>query len=171
MAIYMKIDGIDGHVTAKGHEKWIELSSFQWDVLRKVSGETSPGNVANREANKPTVNPLQFSKPLDQTTPNIFKNICVGKAIKKVELHVCKTDDNLSPYMEYTFDNVLVTKYAIETKQGVDGNGQPSGVPMPHENIGLSFTKVEMKYTPHDAEHKAQSPIPVSYDLTTATAA
>ncbi|WP_439579649.1 type VI secretion system tube protein Hcp, partial [Elioraea sp.] len=25
----MKYDGIDGNVTAKGYEKWIELNSFQ----------------------------------------------------------------------------------------------------------------------------------------------
>lgn len=27
--IYMKIDGVDGSVTAAGHEKWIELDSVQ----------------------------------------------------------------------------------------------------------------------------------------------
>ncbi len=34
MPIYLKYDGIDGDVTAEGHEKWIELNSFQWGVGR-----------------------------------------------------------------------------------------------------------------------------------------
>lgn len=171
MAIYMKFDGLDGHVTTEGHEKWIEIDSYDWNILRKVAGETTPGNVANREANKPTINPLEFTKPLDKTTPDLFKKICVGKAFSKVELHICKTDDKLSPYMEYVFEDVLITKYQIETKQGSDSNGQPSGIPVPRERVGLSFTKVEMKFTPHDKTGAAESPLPASYDLTTATAA
>ena len=34
MAIYMKFGSIDGAVTTKGFEKWIELNSFQWGVGR-----------------------------------------------------------------------------------------------------------------------------------------
>ena len=79
MVIYIKFDGIDGHVTAKGQENWIEISYYDWDVLRKVSGETSPENVTHREANKPTINPLNIKKPLDQTTQQLhivrFKNL------------------------------------------------------------------------------------------------
>ena len=32
MPIYMKYDGINGEVTAAGHEKWIELGGVTWGV-------------------------------------------------------------------------------------------------------------------------------------------
>ena len=37
MPIFMHYDGIDGNVTAKGYEKWIEVQSFQFGSGRGIS--------------------------------------------------------------------------------------------------------------------------------------
>ena len=33
MPIFMKFEGVDGNVTAKGYEKWIEVQSMQFGGL------------------------------------------------------------------------------------------------------------------------------------------
>ena len=40
MQFYMKIEGIDGDVTAKGHEKWIELESVSFGTEKTVRLQT-----------------------------------------------------------------------------------------------------------------------------------
>jgi len=35
--------------------------------------------------------------------------------------------------------------------------------------LSLNFSKIEYKYTPFDDKHKAGTPVPVTYDLTTGT--
>jgi type VI secretion system secreted protein Hcp len=44
-----------------------------------------------------------------------------------------------------------------------------SGGDRPSESFSLNFTKIEYKYTPFDDKHKAGTPMPVTYDVTTAT--
>src|SRR5258706_6606126 len=41
--IYMQYEGIKGDVTAKGHEGWVELSSFQWGIGRGITSPTGGG--------------------------------------------------------------------------------------------------------------------------------
>jgi type VI secretion system secreted protein Hcp len=56
MPIYMQYEGINGSVTAAGHEKWIELTSLSMNVIRNV---TSPsGRGTNREAAVPSVSEI-----------------------------------------------------------------------------------------------------------------
>ena len=159
MAIYMKIDGIDGHVTAKGHEKWIEIDTVNFTVNRSIN--TKPGNVADRETTKPALSEIMVAKLMDKSSPHIFSETCVGKAKSKVEIHFCQTGENVSPYMEYTLYNVLVSNYGVQATHKNDKT-------IPAETLNLNFDKIEMKYTPYDEKHGAQSPIPAGYDLNTA---
>jgi len=155
----MKIDGIEGHVTAKGHEKWIELDSANFNVSRAIN--TKPGNVTDRESTKPALSEVSITKIMDKTSPHIFSEACIGKAKSKVEIHFCQTGENVSPYMEYTLHNVLFSNYGVQavTKENKT---------IPAEVANLNFDKIEMKYTPYDEKHGAQSPIPAGYDLNTA---
>jgi len=159
MAIYMKIDDIEGDVTAKGYENWIALDAFKFGVVRSIS--TKPGNVSDRESTKPTVGEIVVSKLLDKTSPHIFTEACIGKAKPKVKIHFCQTGENVSPYMEYTLNNVLVSNYQVQ------GEHKETTV-IPTESINLNFDKIEMRYTPYDEKHAPGSPIPAGYDLNTA---
>lgn len=165
MTIYMKIDSIDGDVTAKGYEKWIELSSIHFGVQRNIN--TKPGKVINRESTRPAIKEFAITKHMDKTSPLLFTESCVGKAKSQVEIHICHTGDDISPYMQYTLNNVLISDYFVEYKENED-NQEQSTNDHPQENITLNFDKIEMKFTPYDEQHNAQSPIPAGYDLNTA---
>lgn len=161
MAIYMKIDGIDGHITATGYEKWIELESLSFGTSRNIS--TKPGNVSDREFTKPTFTEVMIGKLMGKDSPYIFTEACVGKSKPTIQIHICQTGTNgISPYIQYTLSNVLISRYQIHASDKAEGTA-------PTELLNLNFDKIEMKYTQYDEKHNALSPIPAGYDLNKGT--
>jgi type VI secretion system secreted protein Hcp len=152
MAIYMQIDGIEGDVTAAGHEGWIDCSSMQWGVGRGIN--TPTGTSQERESSAPSISEMTISKAMDKCTPQIFKEACVGTS-KKVVIDLIQTGGTeLDTYMSYELTNSLISGYSVS-----------SSGDRPSESVSFNFTKVEMKFIPYDSEHKAGSPIPASYDV------
>jgi len=152
MSIYLQIEGIKGNVTAKGHEDWIDISSIQWGVGRAIS--SSVGTAADREASKPSISEVSVTKLMEESTPLIFTEACVGKA-KKVSIHLCTTGtENIDTYMEYDLEDCMISGYSMS-----------SGGDRPSESISFSFTKLMMKYIPYDKAGKAMSPLPAGYDM------
>lgn len=160
MSIYMRVQGIEGNVTAKGHEKWIELNSLDFAASRNI--QTRTGKTSDREATLPTVGEVVVSLDMNKASPNLFSEACVGKA-KTVKIDVCQTGtENAKPYLEYTLNNVLFSSYEVRINNN-DSHGAPEEV------LTLNFDKIEMKYIPFDEKNNPQSPIPTGYDLTTGT--
>jgi len=148
----MKIDGVKGKVTAKGHEEWIDVSSVQWGVGRAIS--SAVGTSADREASKPSISEVSVTKLMDESSPHIFTEACVGKS-KPVQIHLCTVGtDQINTYMEYELEDCMVSGYSVS-----------SGGDRPSESISLSFTKMTMKFIPYDKSGKAESPIPAGYDM------
>lgn len=46
MAIYLKLDGVDGESAKAGHEKWIEVLSFNWGAMSPTSVAQGGGLAA-----------------------------------------------------------------------------------------------------------------------------
>ncbi|MDH3325454.1 MAG: type VI secretion system tube protein Hcp [Gammaproteobacteria bacterium] len=152
MSIYCQIEGIKGKVTAKGHEDWIDCSSMQWGVGRAIS--SSVGTSADREASKPSISEVSITKLMDESSPGIFTEACVGKG-KKVVIDLCTVGtDQINTYMSYELEDCMISGYSVST-----GGDRPS------ESISLSFTKLEMKFTPYDKDGKPKSPLPAGYDM------
>jgi len=166
MAIYMQIPGINGDVSTKGYENWIELESFDFNVQRKLN--TQPGRVSNREGSKPSVSEVSVRKRLDKASSLLFGEATVGTAKPTVKIHFITTSASPSPYLEYTLSNVIISGHhvshtCVTTKEKTEEA-------YPQEDVNLNFDKVEMKVIPFDKNHKAQSPIPAGYDLNQAVA-
>jgi len=156
MAIYMKIDGIKGKVTTKGHEDWIDVSSLQWGVGRAIS--SAVGTSADREASKPSISEVSVTKMMDTSSPLIFTEACVGKS-KPVQIHLCTTgSDQIDTYMEYELEDCMISGYSVS-----------SGGDRPSESLSLSFTKMVMKFIPYNDAGKPESPIPAGYDMAMGT--
>jgi len=152
MTMYLQIEGIKGNVTAKGHEDWIDISSIQWGVGRAIS--SSVGTAADREASKPSISEVSVTKLMEESTPLIFTEACVGKS-KKVSIHLCTTGtESIDTYMEYDLEDCMISGYSMS-----------SGGDRPSESISFSFTKLMMKYIPYDKAGKAMSPLPAGYDM------
>ena len=152
MSIYMQIEGLKGKVTAKGHEDWIDASSLQWGVGRAIS--SAVGTSADREASKPSISEVSVTKMMDESSPMIFTEACVGKG-KLVKIDLCTVgSDQIDTYMSYELEECMISGYSVST-----GGDRPS------ESISLSFTKMTMKFTPYDKNGKPTSPLPAGYDM------
>ena len=151
MAIYLHVDGLEGDVTAAGHEGWIECQSLQWGVGRGI--HTPTGSSQERESSAPSVSEVTVVKSMDKCTPQLFTEACVGKA-KLVKIDLVQTGEELETYMHYELEHSLISGYSVS-----------SGGDKPTESLSFNFTKIEMKYIPYDNEHNAGSPIPSGYDV------
>jgi type VI secretion system secreted protein Hcp len=155
MPIYMKYEGIEGDVTAAGHEKWIELNSCQWGVGRSMSNPTGRG--AGREASAPSVSEITVTKTLCSGSSGLFEASLVGEG-KPVQIDFCKTEkDNLEPYLTLTLSDTMVSGYS-----------QSSGGNAPSESLSLNFTKIEHKHTPMGEDNAPGSPVAKSWNLSQA---
>jgi type VI secretion system secreted protein Hcp len=152
----MKYDGIDGDVTAKGHEKWIECLSFQMGVNRSV--HTPVGAAADREASAPSVSEVVLTKNSDASSYKLFQESLVGEGDKKVKIDFCKTATDLDPYNQYELEQVVVSGWSAS-----------SGGDRAMESLTLNFTKITYVHFPMDQKGvKAGNPTRVNYNLATA---
>jgi type VI secretion system secreted protein Hcp len=152
MPIYLKFPGIEGEVTAGGHENWIEINSLQWGVGRGI--HTPTGSSAKRESSAPSVSEVTCTKMCDKSTPKLFQEACVGQS-KDVEIHITETGpDAIETFLVYKLTQSLISGFSTS-----------SSGDRPSESLSFNFTKIEMKYTPYDEAHMPQSPIPAGYDI------
>jgi type VI secretion system secreted protein Hcp len=155
--IFLNYDGVPGDVAAEGHQKWIEISSFQWGVGRGIRSATSRG--ADREGTTPSVSEITLTKVNDSASPNLLRASLglppVGEG-KTVKIDFCKTDTSEpEAYLQITLENTLVSSWSTS-----------SGGDRPVETISLNFTKVEYKNTQMGAANDTKGSDPAMYDLT-----
>jgi type VI secretion system secreted protein Hcp len=152
----MKYDGIDGSVTAAGHEKWIELQSCQMGVNRHVTNPTGRGE--NREAATPAVSEIVVTKDLDGSSPNLFRASLWGEG-KTVKIDFCTTDkDKFEPYLQLELENTLVSSYSV-SGHGGDSNARPM------ESLALNFTKITYNNIGMGAANETGQPDRAEWDL------
>src|SRR5262245_15006247 len=156
MPIYMKYDGIEGSVTAAGHEKWIELSSCSLGINRHINSPSGRG--VNREAAAPHVGEIVVTKHQDCSSSNLFRASLWGEG-KKVKIDFCKTDkDKLEAYLQVELENTLVSSYSV-AGHGGDGHERPM------ESLSLNFTKITFNSIHMDAKNASGKPDRAMWDL------
>ncbi|WP_111642384.1 Hcp family type VI secretion system effector [Marinimicrobium alkaliphilum] len=157
MAIYLEYEGVKGNVTAEGYKDHIAVQSLNFGIGRGISME--PGNLANREATRPTLSEINLTKVADNSATALFKEAVTGSAGKKVTIKFVQTGaDKVVEYMDYVLEDCLVSGYQI--------SGSEDGDPV--ETISLSYSKIMVNYNDFDKSNKSSNPQRVGYDLTTA---
>ncbi len=156
MPIYMHYDGIEGNATAKGYEKWIEVSSFQFGAGRGIS--TPTGGAANREASAPSVSEVTVTKMMDKASPKLFEAGLIGEEGKTVKIAIVRTGKELKEHCVYKFEETLVSGYSVST-----------GGDTPSESLSLNFVKFEYSFTGSETTGKDASKMKVGFDIGKAT--
>jgi len=160
MPIYMKYDGIDGSVTAQGHEKWIELSSAQLGINRNITDASGVG--VNREGAVPSMSEIVCTKVQDDASAKLFQSSLWGKG-KLVKIDFVKTEQGTwSTYLALEMENTLVSSY------NVSGHGGPNA-DSPMESFSLNFTKITYVQTHADPTNAAGKPERYFWDLAKGT--
>ena len=152
-AIYMKITDatttIEGDVTVKGHEKEIELNSFQFGASQTVS--TSGGGGAG----KATISDITSSKSMDKSSPKLLQEVLSGDHLDKVEIFFTKSDSKgVQTYAHYTLNGILISGYSVS-----------SGGDLPSESISLNFAKILFDFVPQNPDGTLGAPIHAGWDF------
>jgi type VI secretion system secreted protein Hcp len=135
--MYMKINGIDGEVTDKGHKNEIDVLSWSWGTAHSGGG----GGTG-----KASVSDITVSKMQDSASTGLAKAALSGKILKKVEIHFEDRDsDTPLEYYRYELKNVFITSYQIS-------GGGGGGDPLPLESISMNFEEVTWEYKELDGK-------------------
>jgi type VI secretion system secreted protein Hcp len=153
MAIYMKFGSIDGPITTKGFEKWIELSSFQWGVGRGIG--SAARSDTGRESSEPSISEITVTKLMDIASNKLFQDATGGDLSAEVTLKfTATTKDTVTTFLTYVLSNTGLSGYSLS-----------SGGDNPSESLSLNFTKIMITYSGLDPKTQAK-PDTVGYDLT-----
>lgn len=160
MPIFMNYDGIPGDTTTDGHQKWIEVGSFQWGVGRGITSASHSG--ADREGSTPSVSEIVVTKMNDSASSNLLRaslGLPPAGEGKLVKIDFCKTDTSKpEAYLQLELENSLVSGWSIS-----------SGGDRPMESVTINFTKVTFVPIGMKAANDTDGPDRAMWDLTTQT--
>lgn len=106
--IFMKLDGVNGPSTAKDHKGEIELRSFDLDT--KSSGRTVGSKTTGAGAGKISVATFSFVKAIDSASPELFKDLAAGMAIKSADIKLYRSaSGKMSEVAEFKLTDVFLT--------------------------------------------------------------
>ena len=155
MPIYMHLEGLEGEVTTKGHEKWIEVLSAQFGVARSIP---SGGKDVNRVRGESSLSDYIVSRDMDKSSVKLWENCCKGEPIKKVKIDYCTTvKDKQEPYLQIELENCFISSYSSSAAGG-GGESRPS------ESCGINFISMSATYITVDPETGAtKGNVPAKY--------
>ncbi|OGT49735.1 MAG: hypothetical protein A3F17_06140, partial [Gammaproteobacteria bacterium RIFCSPHIGHO2_12_FULL_41_15] len=148
MTIYMKIEGVQGGVSAKAHENWIELDSMFFSVHQPVANKV--GRSGDRVTGSPSLGFIEITKQTDPSSIYLLTNLLSKRSFDKVEVHFCSTQNTLDPYIFYEFSNVLIGDYF---------EGASSLYHMPREVMTLHFAQLKKSVSVRTASNQSTSPM------------
>jgi type VI secretion system Hcp family effector len=138
--VFLQIEGIPGESTDEKHKDWIEILSYSHGVSQSGAGSRSSGGAATSGR----CNHQDFSvvKTLDKASPELSLYCCNGKHIKKMTLQLCRATGDKQPYMDYLFEDVIISSVSI----GGGGGGIPT------ESVTFNYGKLNWVYVETDHE-------------------
>jgi type VI secretion system secreted protein Hcp len=134
---WIKLSGIEGEATKRGHERWIQVLGFSWGL---AAGQTGARGAVGR----PTFQPLTVEKYLDKSSPHLAAASADGRVISEAELVFYGPAGTSSPPLgTVKLTNVQVAEVRTERLDA-------ASTERPTEVVGLRFGKIEWLYNEID---------------------
>ena len=148
--VLLHIDGIEGESTVEGHEKWIDLLTWSWELSASIS------NTGGGRVGKPHVGPIIVTKYIDKASP--FLNLCVlnGRHLKQVDLILRRSGESALEYLHIKMSDVQV----INVSHGGMANDYRFT-----ESVSFEFDKVCYSYTPQKDDGSGDAEIIKCFDI------
>lgn len=140
--MYLKVQGFDGDVTDKRHEKWSRVQGYE-HALRQVLDPHGLGGGRTEH------DPLLVLKEADSSSVELFEAAASGEPLQVV-LDVCRSDDGQQCFLSIKLTNALL-----------DGYSQGSVL----ETLRFSYEKIEWRYRAFDAGGGPQGDALLTYDV------
>ncbi|QCE35292.1 type VI secretion system tube protein Hcp [Acetobacteraceae bacterium] len=133
MGIYMKIEGIEGDVTASSYEGCIELKNLDWGGDRNVSKGNGLG-MANR-VNAVSCKDLFFSKQIDSASCALIDLFFRGKMMKQVMIYMTRVyEGSETTLRSLRLENVIFSSFDNPVTEET----------LPSEHVSLSYELIEI---------------------------
>jgi len=114
---FLRLEGVSGESTQRGHERWMELQGWDWEV----EAESSWTKGGGASVGKPRPGALTWTHHFDLSSIALLGRIATGGSFATAELHVAKTTGKAVPetYLAATMQSAYVTKVATSaTEEG-----------------------------------------------------
>src|SRR5690349_2785834 len=157
---FLKIDGITGESTGKGHEGSIELDSWSWGLANRTTGATGTGRATGRAQ----FTGFTFGAASTKASPQMMSFCASGKHIKEAVLSGSRTGGeggNATDFLKIKFSDVLISSYqesAASEMADFENNS-------PMDQVTLNFAKIEFTYTSQSPTGGLGEPTTSGFDL------
>ena len=150
-------DKADGESIQKGHEKWVEIQGWDWEI----EAESSWTKGGGASVGKPNPGRMNWEHFFDSASTVIMGRICTGTSFPKVELHMTQTAGGATPqtYFTMVMEGVFITK--------VSNSGTEEGRVM--QQVEMVFKSVKIEYKPRDRTGKLGATNVFSWDIPSGT--
>lgn len=88
MAVFLKIDGMDGNSVAEGHEGWIDVESWGWGCTNRSNVMQGGGGAS---ATTSEVQGVNVTLVTGKSSINLFHFCMTGQHVKEITLETTKT--------------------------------------------------------------------------------
>jgi type VI secretion system secreted protein Hcp len=151
-------DKADGESTQKGHEKWVEVQGWDWEI----EAESSWTKGGGASIGKPNPGGITWAHAFDSASTVIMGRICTGSSFPKVELHMTQAAGGAMPqtYFTMVMEGVFITKVSV--------NGSEEGRVM--QRVEMVFKSVRIEYKPQDKTGKLAAVKVFNWDIPSGTA-
>lgn len=152
--MFLKLDGIDGESTDKGHKNEIEIESFSW-------GASNPGSAAHGGgggAGKVSMQDFSFTTRVSRASPQLFLACASGEHIKSALLTVRKAGGQQQDFLKVTMSDLLVSSYKAEGSSGADAD-------VPMDQVSLNFAKIQVSYSAQRPDGSLEGAVTAGWDL------
>jgi type VI secretion system secreted protein Hcp len=149
---FLKIDGVKGESQDDKHKDEIHVSSFSFGVTNAGTGGSNLGSGGGRS----NVQDMHFTKTVDAASPNLFIGCATGKHFPNAIVTVRRAGEKPQEYLTYKLTEVYISSI---TTSGHEGGG------IAQESVSLNFSKVELNYTPQNADGSPGAKNTKTYDV------
>jgi len=151
-------DKAEGESIQKGHEKWVEIQGWDWEI----EAESSWTKGGGASVGKPNPGGITWAHAFDSASTVIMGRICTGSSFPKVELHMTQSAGGATPqtYFTMVMEGVFITKVSI--------SGTEEGRVM--QQVGMVFKSVKIEYKPQDKSGKLAAVKTFNWDIPSGTA-
>lgn len=124
-------ESADGESLRKGHEKWIEVHAWDWEV-EAVSGGLGGGGGAG----KPRPGALNWSHRYDAASDFLLRSLITEVTVPKAQLQVYRGGAKDVLYLTITMEDVRILRLADSA--GDDGATQ--------QQVAMEFATITLEY-------------------------
>ena len=153
MDMFLRIDGIPGEGTQKGHEKWIPVLVADWGVSHDVASAHHGGGGG---AGRAEFRPASFTAGTSVATPLLFAACVTGTHAATATFEAVQRGERPRVAARWDFEGVVVTTL---------GTSGAEGSPTLTDSFSLSYTRFRVTTFAQDPRGGAGAATARGWDL------